>query len=208
MTREVWTDGNGDVLDVSEILYPFETSAEGWKEQLEFGVSYGVLSLTCSDCTRSVLISDIVITMPDEPARIISFVSSSLNGTKDELTLSFVGSLLPDGSGKIKVKQTESDVLVEGVLTRDSATPCTVVFSTAWSESTTHLSLDADLQIGLGADLEVYTQIRHYCLYFAKYCTFFRGEYAKYVMCSESAGDPSLLCRLTGVISVVTCIAG
>ncbi|KAK2958989.1 hypothetical protein BLNAU_6005 [Blattamonas nauphoetae] len=82
MTREVWTDGNGDVLDVDEILYPFETSEEGRKEQLEFGVSYGVLSLTASDCTRSVLISDIVITMPDEP-EVHAIVCS--NGGSDEV---------------------------------------------------------------------------------------------------------------------------
>ncbi|KAK2958993.1 hypothetical protein BLNAU_6009 [Blattamonas nauphoetae] len=140
MTREVWTDGNGDVLDVDEILYPIETSGEGRKEQLEFGVSYGVLSLTASDRTRSVLISDIVITMPDEPARIISLVSRSLNGMKDELTISFVSSSLPVGTGTIKVKRTNSDILVEGVLTRDSATQCTAVISTAWTESTNHLS--------------------------------------------------------------------
>ncbi|KAK2958965.1 hypothetical protein BLNAU_5981 [Blattamonas nauphoetae] len=140
ISREVWTDGNGDVLDVDEILYPIETSGEGRKEQLEFGVSYGVLSLTASDRTRSVLISDIVITMPDEPARIISLVSRSLNGMKDELTISFVSSSLPVGTGTIKVKRTNSDILVEGVLTRDSATQCTAVISTAWTESTNHLS--------------------------------------------------------------------
>ncbi|KAK2947931.1 hypothetical protein BLNAU_17158 [Blattamonas nauphoetae] len=89
ITREVWTDGNEVLAEANEILYPFETSAEGRKEQLEFGVSYGVLSLTASDCTRSVLISDIVITLPAEPSRLVKIVSEDDDGLNSTtLTLS------------------------------------------------------------------------------------------------------------------------
>ncbi|KAK2955076.1 hypothetical protein BLNAU_10007 [Blattamonas nauphoetae] len=139
ITREVLTDENGVLSDVEEILYPFETEDEGRKEQLQFGVSYGVLSLIASDRTQSVIISDIVISMPDEPPRIFALVTHSLNGKKDQLTLSFQAALFPDGEGTIKVKPTDSDLFVEGALARDSDTQCTAVISTAWTESTTHL---------------------------------------------------------------------
>ncbi|KAK2947921.1 hypothetical protein BLNAU_17148 [Blattamonas nauphoetae] len=101
ITREVWTDENRDVLDVSEILYPFEASTEGRKEQLEFGVSYGVLSLTASDCTRSVLISDIVITMPDEPPRIIRCLSRVLSEDQQTLRIHLEGRAIDASIGRL-----------------------------------------------------------------------------------------------------------
>ncbi|KAK2943806.1 hypothetical protein BLNAU_21284 [Blattamonas nauphoetae] len=86
ITRELETDGNGDVLDVTESLYPFMTEAEERRKQLKFGKSYEVLSLTASGRTRSVLISSFVITMPDEPMRITSS-SCSLGGDQQKSAL-------------------------------------------------------------------------------------------------------------------------
>ncbi|KAK2958983.1 hypothetical protein BLNAU_5999 [Blattamonas nauphoetae] len=113
ISREVWTDENGDVLDVDEILYPIETSAEGRKEQLEFGVSYGVLSLTASDCTRSVFISDIVITMPDEPERLVSILVSDgfVDEKKSKITLTFTSRFL--------IENTEYTLTFESTSTDD-----------------------------------------------------------------------------------------
>ncbi|KAK2950728.1 hypothetical protein BLNAU_14399 [Blattamonas nauphoetae] len=86
------------------------------------------------------LINQITFTTPTEPPRLTSVSSYSLNGKKDRLTISFNGTSLPEGPGNIKVKQTDSDLLVEGKLTRKSPTECTAVISTAWTEDTTHLS--------------------------------------------------------------------
>ncbi|KAK2946912.1 hypothetical protein BLNAU_18136 [Blattamonas nauphoetae] len=82
----------------------------------------------------------ITFTTPNDPPHLLSFISRSLNGKKDELLISFVASALPVGTGTINVKRSNSNVLVEGVLTSDSVTQCTAVFSAAWTEDTTHLS--------------------------------------------------------------------
>ncbi|KAK2955646.1 hypothetical protein BLNAU_9336 [Blattamonas nauphoetae] len=86
------------------------------------------------------LINTITFTTPDEPPRIKSMSSRSLTGKKDELTISFEGSALPDGTGTIEVKQAGSDVVVKGVLTKVTATECRAVISTAWKEDATHMS--------------------------------------------------------------------
>ncbi|KAK2946751.1 hypothetical protein BLNAU_18347 [Blattamonas nauphoetae] len=67
ITREVWTDTNGILFDVTEILYPLKTDDEERAQQLKFGGTYRVLSLRASDRTRSVIISDIEFTIPNEP---------------------------------------------------------------------------------------------------------------------------------------------
>ncbi|KAK2950860.1 hypothetical protein BLNAU_14162 [Blattamonas nauphoetae] len=86
------------------------------------------------------LFNRISFTTPNEPPRLVSLKSCSLNGRKDELTISFLTSSLPEGTGTIKVKPTGSEIIVEGVLTRDSDTQYTVVISTAWTANATHLS--------------------------------------------------------------------
>ncbi|KAK2959703.1 hypothetical protein BLNAU_5192 [Blattamonas nauphoetae] len=89
ITRQLETDADGSLVDVEEILFPFETSGEGRKEQLKYGLSFGVLSLTASGRTRSVLISDIVITMPDEPSRLVKIEKEDDEGLNSTtLTLS------------------------------------------------------------------------------------------------------------------------
>ncbi|KAK2955668.1 hypothetical protein BLNAU_9358 [Blattamonas nauphoetae] len=120
-------------------LHPLEAP-----ERLEWSTEYSVekvIWLPQGGIEEEInLINTLTFKTPAEPLRILSYLSSSITGTKDELTISFMGSL-PNGElGTIKVKQSDSDILVEGVLTRDSLTQCTAVFSTTWTENTTHLS--------------------------------------------------------------------
>ncbi|KAK2941980.1 hypothetical protein BLNAU_23103 [Blattamonas nauphoetae] len=89
ITREVLTDGNGVLVDAIEILYPFVTDPEERKQQLKFDGSYRVLSLTSSDRPRSVLISNFLIPMPDEPSRFVEIVKTDDEGLNSTtLTLS------------------------------------------------------------------------------------------------------------------------
>ncbi|KAK2955376.1 hypothetical protein BLNAU_9604 [Blattamonas nauphoetae] len=105
---------------------------------LKYGTKYEVLSLT-SATLHFTIADSLTFTTDPEPPRLKSMSSRSLTRKKDELTISFVGSLLPDGTGTIRVKASDSDV-VEGVLTRVSATECTGVIPTAWKEDATHVS--------------------------------------------------------------------
>ncbi|KAK2954990.1 hypothetical protein BLNAU_10130 [Blattamonas nauphoetae] len=120
-------------------LHPLDASG-----RLEWGTQYEVkkvMWLPQGGVEADVhTLNRITFTTPAEPPRIKSLSSRSLNGKKDELTVSFLASLLPDGTGTIHVKQTGSDTLVEGVLTRNSPTQCTAMLSTAWGEDTNHLS--------------------------------------------------------------------
>ncbi|KAK2960757.1 hypothetical protein BLNAU_4154 [Blattamonas nauphoetae] len=86
------------------------------------------------------LTQSIAFTTPDEIPCLTSCLDISLNGRKDGLTMTFQASGLPVGTGTIQLKATDSDMLVEGVLTGHSATQCTAVISTAWTEDSTHLS--------------------------------------------------------------------
>ncbi|KAK2956063.1 hypothetical protein BLNAU_9040 [Blattamonas nauphoetae] len=120
-------------------LYP--STASG---RLEWGTEYDVEKVMWrrTDGGEEIirLFNRISFTTPKEPPRLVSLKSCSLNGRKDELTISFLTSLLPEGTGTIKVKPTDSEIIVEGVLTRDSDTQYTAVISTAWTANATHLS--------------------------------------------------------------------
>ncbi|KAK2944055.1 hypothetical protein BLNAU_21054 [Blattamonas nauphoetae] len=133
------TRTNSTFLFGSAPLHP--STAEG---RLEWSTEYSiekVMWLPQGETEENInLIGGITFETPTELPRVVRFVSCLLNGAKDELTISFVGSVLPDGIGTIQVKQTDSDVLIEGVLTKVSETECRGVISTAWTENTTHLS--------------------------------------------------------------------
>ncbi|KAK2949797.1 hypothetical protein BLNAU_15279 [Blattamonas nauphoetae] len=101
ITREMWTDGNGNLMEREEILYPLKTDSEERKEQLQFGQSYSVISLTASGRSRSVLISDIVITIPDEPARIERCVSCVLSDDWKKMFVELEGRSLENNIGRV-----------------------------------------------------------------------------------------------------------
>ncbi|KAK2945561.1 hypothetical protein BLNAU_19518 [Blattamonas nauphoetae] len=134
------TRSDSTTLVGSAPLHPSTT--EG---RLEWSTEYEVETMMLQQQPGGIeenvhLTNKITFTTPSEPSRLLSLKSKSLNGKKDEITISLVGSSLPDGTGTIEVKQTGSDVVVKGVLTKVTATECRGVISTAWAEDATHVS--------------------------------------------------------------------
>ncbi|KAK2959726.1 hypothetical protein BLNAU_5215 [Blattamonas nauphoetae] len=119
-------------------LYPLDAP-----ERLEWSTQYEVkqvMWLPQGGTEENVPLTDtITFKTPTEPPRIASWLSHSLNGERTQLIVIFEGSSLPDAAGTIKVKRSD-DLLIEGVLTRNSATKCTAVISTAWDEDAAHLA--------------------------------------------------------------------
>ncbi|KAK2945664.1 hypothetical protein BLNAU_19398 [Blattamonas nauphoetae] len=130
---------NSTTLVGSAPLRPLNASG-----RLDFATEYNVekvMRLADGGIEENInLINRVSFTTPPEPPRLVRVVRKALNGKKDELIIDVQAELLPVGNGLIQFKLDESEILVNGVLTSDSETECTAVFSTAWTEDTTHLS--------------------------------------------------------------------
>ncbi|KAK2944301.1 hypothetical protein BLNAU_20797 [Blattamonas nauphoetae] len=135
LTREVTTTVSGNLGELSEVLYPFETDPA---EQMKFGVLYKVTSLKATGRSNSVQVGSVVIQMPVEPVRLTKIAKTDETETSLKLLLT--------GSGFVP-KETNT-VEVSGVATEDGSSNAhprtfTVVASDATSATSSILVLSS-----------------------------------------------------------------
>ncbi|KAK2948323.1 hypothetical protein BLNAU_16772 [Blattamonas nauphoetae] len=107
LTRKMTTSSSGEIQELDEVLYPFETDEDKRAQQMKFGVLYKVTSLQATGRLNSVQVGSVGVQMPVEPVRL-------RNIEVDDETETTVG-LLVTGSGFVP-KETYT-VEVSGVAT-------------------------------------------------------------------------------------------
>ncbi|KAK2955967.1 hypothetical protein BLNAU_9127 [Blattamonas nauphoetae] len=127
-------------LTATETLYPATS------DQLAYETEYTISSVTCGS-TNIFVNDDVVLSVPKEPARILSTQSTELNGQRNEVTVSFAGSLLTRGAGIAIAGRDGVSIESSGVITIDNSTSCSAVFKTAWTESATALAFGEEYML-------------------------------------------------------------
>ncbi|KAK2946886.1 hypothetical protein BLNAU_18185 [Blattamonas nauphoetae] len=119
-------------------------SASGSGVPLEYGKTYGVVSVTNSE-NDAVLFNPFSFTVPAEPARIITISSTKLNREKTEVIVELTGVKFFDAPELfVHLKNTNTDRAFSSSLTIKTAESCSVSFPTAQSEDDTHLQFGLD----------------------------------------------------------------
>ncbi|KAK2944133.1 hypothetical protein BLNAU_20965 [Blattamonas nauphoetae] len=138
LSREVTTTLSGEIGELDEVLYPFETDATRRAQQMKFGVLYKATSLQATGRSNSVQVGSVGVQMPDEPVRLTKIEVDD----ETETTIR----LLVTGSGFVP-KETYT-VEVSGVFTGSGSEDAhtrtfTVVASDATSASSSTLVLSS-----------------------------------------------------------------
>ncbi|KAK2941938.1 hypothetical protein BLNAU_23154 [Blattamonas nauphoetae] len=119
-------------------------SASGSGVPLEYGKTYGVVSVTNS-VKDAVLFNPFSFTVPAEPARIKTIASTKLNREQTEVNVELTGVKFFDSSALfMELKNTNTDRAFSSSLTIKNAESCSVNFLTAQSEDDTHLQFGRD----------------------------------------------------------------
>ncbi|KAK2947349.1 hypothetical protein BLNAU_17736 [Blattamonas nauphoetae] len=119
-------------------------SASGSEVPLEYGKTYGVVSVTNS-AFDAVLFNPFSFTVPAEPTRIKSIASTRLIREKSEVTVELTGVKFFDSPALfVHLKNTNTGRAFSSRLTIKDAESCSVSFSTAQFEDDTHLQFGLD----------------------------------------------------------------
>ncbi|KAK2955074.1 hypothetical protein BLNAU_10005 [Blattamonas nauphoetae] len=119
-------------------------SASGSVVPLEYGKTYGVVSVTNSE-KDAVLFNPFSFTVPAEPARIKTIASTKLNREKTEVIVELTGvKFFASSALFVHLKKTNTGRAFSSSLTIKTAESCSMSFLTAQSEDDTHLQFGLD----------------------------------------------------------------
>ncbi|KAK2949958.1 Fe-hydrogenase, simple [Blattamonas nauphoetae] len=138
-TITVTTENDGTIASFDHSLYPIEKGSKRG-EQLEFGLTYTVVSFERGTTSLLFDTESHSFTVPTEPPRIEDWTNTVLTKDRSQAILSFTGRALRDGLGSVWLTNGSSFWESTSSLSVTDSTSCTATFAVGAGVSTSFVA--------------------------------------------------------------------